>query len=391
MNKLKPKVETITLLANRDQMHVGLMTKVRLNRYDMKFMANISEKYLVASKPLSPGQNTLYEKIVHKYRKQLKRMKVDYRDILALEWANGIVSAEVLNQKTYFRIAAQDDGITMQLYFNFNKAQIEEVRALVHDDEGNHLNRGTQSNFGNGQKYNFTWDNATKSWYGPFNVYLFKKLYEFAKKSRLRIDRSVLDLITELESYGSQEDWTPSLHLVHDRLYVNQITESMLPYLDKINQTNTALSNIELYTKLGISSPDWVGNISEYVNSASTVPHIMETENDVDVLRDYINQSGRKVLFYMPELSNSARIADALLGLQQCTEWGTDSMHYTDTRHLLGDDPGSIKSIDLLLEEGYDTLVTTTPITNQIRSQSSIGQFALKADKVIYLSLKGNK
>jgi len=224
--KLAP--EKIVLPSNRDVLHTELMSKVRLNRYDLKFMSNIFQKYLDKNKPLSTGQNELYEKIVHKYRKQLKKLGVPYRDLLELPWKNGIVALDTLNQKTFLRLDKRDDGQTeIRLYFNFNKKQIEDVRALVHDDDGDHLNRGDTNNVGNGQKYDFTWDNTSKIWHGPFNVYLFKKLYQFSKEIGVQIDSSVLSLIETMQRYGDKNAWTPSVRIVNDRLYVSQISETM--------------------------------------------------------------------------------------------------------------------------------------------------------------------
>ena len=394
MPTLKPVPDAMTLGTTRNEAHLQLMNKVRLNRYDMKFMANISEKYLLRHEPLSPGQNTLYEKIVHKYRKQLKKLKVNYKDLLALPWADGIVATEVLTQKTYFRIADSDDGPEMQLYFNFNKKRIEEVRALAHDDNGNHLNRGSTSNFGNGQKYNFNWNNAKKTWYGPFNVYLYKQLYDFAKEARLCIDKSVLALNTTMDAHGTKEDWTPGLRLINGTLYINCIAETMLPFLKDIDLTDTSIANIERLSKLGLTAPDDYDAISEYVNSVShNTKHVLTTAEDVLVLKDYINVSGRKVLFHIPELdAPNSKLPLPLRELRECASWGKDSGFYTDPLRGIPsyriDGRQIADAIDDIVKEGYTTLVTTKPIAGQLNSQAAIGRFALKADKVIYISLK---
>ena len=394
MPTLKQEPEVMKLGATRNEAHLELINKVRLNRYDMKFMINISEKYLSNNEPLSTGQNTLYEKIVHKYRKQLKKMRVNYKDLLALPWANGIVDDKVLTQKTYFRIADSDNGPEMQLYFNFNKKRIEEVRALAHDDVGNHLNRGSTANFGNGQKYNFNWNNPKKTWYGPFNVYLYKQLYNFAKEARLCIDKSVLDLNTTMDAYGTKEDWTPGLRMVDGTMYINCIAETMLPFLKDIDFTDTSLVNIERLSKMGLTAPDEYIGIAEYVNSVSlNTNHILRTAKDVLKLKNYVNASGRKVLFHIPELdSPNAKLPIPLRELSECITWGKDSGFYTDPLRGIPsykvDGRQLADAIGDIVKEGYTTLITTKPIAGQLNSQAAIGRFALKADKVIYISLK---
>jgi len=387
--------ETITLTENRDLMHGQLMTKVRLNRYDMKFMVNIAEKYINQNLPLSNGQNDLYEKIVHKYRKQLRKLKVNYRDILALPWTNGIIDPEVLNQKTFFRIT--DDNI-MEMYFNFNKGHIDEVRALIHDDENQHLNRGvTEGSFGNGQKYNFNFTNTTKIWNGPFNVYLFKKLYDFVVSHNIKVEDSVTEVVNALNATGSKADWTPSVRIVGDRLYVNHITESMLSKLDAIDPKDMSASNIERLAQFGLAPPDNYSGIAKYINGGTGKQEI-KTVDDVTELEEYINTCNRKTVFNIPELDSpryEKSMPDVLKAFNKCLQ-SPDGMSMVDDNHgaipvynnmANGVPLDTPEGIDKLIDLGYNTLVTTTPLTSLLRSQSKTGKFALEADKVIYLSL----
>lgn len=391
----KPTVAPLLILtATRDGIHYQLMNMVRFNRYDMKFMANIMEKYIAPKKPLSPGQNALYEKIVHKYRKQLRKLNVNYKDIIALGWDQGIVPTELLNQKTYFRIVEDE----IQLYFNFNKTHISNVRAIVHDDKCNHLNCGLQSNFGNGQKYNFTWHNPTKSWSGPFNVYLFKQLYKFAKGIRVQIESTAENLISELDAKGTLAEWTPSVKIIFGRMYVSHIAETMLPILETIDPTDLSILNIERMCKLGLKAPARCELIAEYVESVSlTAEHVIQTADDVSTLRNYLEQTKRKVVFYMPEIGANSDKLKAIQNLKGCETWG-DGNHSAISEPpvplpwtLSSSTPMSMNSpdkLDKILEEGYNTLVTTAPLTSLIRSQSQVGKFAIAADKVIYLKLK---
>jgi len=400
MNKPKP-ADVLLLPANRDLLHHHLISKVRLNRYDTKFMLNIAEKYISKGLPLSPGQNDLYEKIVHKYRKQLRKLKVNYRDVLDLEWQHGLVSPEILNQQTYFRIAGNDaDEPEMQLYFNFNKSQIEEVRALVHDDDGNHLNRGTTSefgNFGNGQKYDFNWNNATKSWHGPMNLYLFKQLCGFVERSKIQVEDSVKNIVEKLEAYGTAEQWTPSIRIVNDRIYVSHLVESMLPYLDKLDATDTSVINIERFANLGLKIPDDYTYIGNYISGTTATKHEIKNDDDIKTLRIYLAKSNRKAIFHMPELSklySGRKRSEILDKLKKASDWPDTNISFLDAGKHTGDLLSTTltsEELDNLVLAGYNTLVTTTPLTSLIRSQTEIGKFALEADKVIYISIKEPK
>jgi len=343
-------------------------------------MSNIEQKYLSKDKPLSPGQNELYEKIVHKYRKQLRKLGVNYRDVIALPWENGIIEVDTLTQQTYFRLAEIDNNTVIQLYFNFNKQQIETVREIIHDDGGNHLNRGTTVSFGNGQKYNFTWNKDDKIWQGPFNVYLFKRLYEFSKSIGVRIERSVTEFIEKMEARGLENAWTPHVHVTDGQIYISHLTETMLPYLEDIDFSDTSVQNLERLTKLGLTGPCMHGAIDQYINSVSSnTKHNIMNDDDVNTLKKYVKESGRKVLLYSTIGWKPSR--DSIgFGL---TEWDDNVLRVN------AGDVSTAEAIDKFKEEGYNTLISTTAISNLFLNQDQIGKFALEADKVLYISIAG--
>jgi len=381
MPKLKPAPEKIALRANRDMMHNELMAKVRLNRYDLRFMSNIDQKYLSKGKPLSPGQNELYEKIVHKYRKQLRKLGVNYRDVIELPWENGIIEIDTLAQQTYFRLAKVDGATVIQLYFNFNKQQIETVREIIHDDSGNHLNRGTTVSFGNGQKYDFTWNKDEKIWQGPFNVYLFKRLHEFSESIGVRIDSSVTELIDKMETRGLEGAWTPHVHVTDGRIYISHLAETMLPFIKDIDFTDTSVRNIERLTKLGLTGPSMHGGIEKYINSVSpnTKHNIMDVD-DINILKKYVKESGRKVLFYSPI---GWKPSENALG-SEFLDWDDNVIRVN------AGDVDTAEAIDKFKAAGYNTLISTTAISNLFHNQDQIGKFAFQADKVLYISIAGN-
>lgn len=390
MPSYKKDSDKLVLPSSRDLLHNTLMEKLRLNRYDTRFMANIYTKYLSLKKPLSQGQNELYEKIIHKYRKQLRKLGVQYRDILELKWENGVVDLDTLTGQTYFRLERNENNkVDMRMYFNFNKGHIDEVRALIHDDEANHLNRGTgdyNGNFGNGQRYEFTWDNSNKVWYGPFNTYLFKTLYDFALRTKIKMDDSVQALYDAMEARGNKEAWTPSIRIINDRIYVSHIAETMLPILETIDPTDLSIQNIERLTRLGLASPPKVEHIAQYVDSVSpNNKHVILTEEDISELKDYLLESGRKAIVYSPRawgLSSSKQTA--ILTGDDIEKWSTELVKFNN-------EEDHADSIDYLKSKGYNTLISTTPITSLYRSQDMIGKFAMEADKVIYIAIEGKR
>ena len=289
-----------------------------------------------------------------------------------------------MNQQTLLKI--ENNLITLS--FNFNKKMIDEVREIIHDDKAEYLKRGSSDSmgFGNGVKYDFTWNNDTRIWSGPFDTYLFRALFYFCAKHGIKIDNTV-ELFNQKinETYSSKAEWEYSVHVSNGRMYVNNITEAMLPFLKNIDMTDQSITNVEKLTQLGLTS-DIHGELSQYVNSSSSADkHDLHTPADVDVLKKYIKESGRKCILYMPHNSFGTQLRDDENKAEQAVglhEWDSDVVRYND-------DENGATPIDKLQELGYNTLITTMPLDNLIRSQKQIGTFALKADKVIYISIVG--
>ena len=178
------------------------------------------------------------------------------------------------------------------------------------------------------------------------------------------------------------------------RIYVSHITETMLPFLDKIDPTDTSIANIERMTKLGLTAPEEFSHIAEYVGGSGNTEHELTGPDSIKVLRDYVEESGRRIIFHIPELASHGRLPVVFNDLRDCMEWDATTMHFTDPHsaplplHREGLLSGEL---DNIIADQYNTLITTTPLTNLIRSQSEIGKFALEADKVIYLSLNEPK
>jgi len=130
-----------------------------------------------------------------------------------------------------------------------------------------------------------------------------------------------------------------------------------------------------------------VAYIAQYVNSVSSgTKHDVIVASDVDTLRHYIKDSGRKVIFYTENTGwdkSTRPIPEEFSDLAEIENWDANVKRFDNNT------PWEADTVDKLLASGYNTLISTTPIANLYRQQDKIGQFALVADKVIYLSIAG--
>lgn len=373
-----------SLKGTRDAMHTEITSAIRLNLYDLKFMNNIYQKYIIQGKPLSRNQNELYEKIIRKYRKQFRKLGINYRDVLERKWTAGILDPEVLELQNSLELIEENSKWFMKLSFNFNKKQIEEVRALAYDDKKMYLKKGADDSMGMmGIKYNFEWNKKEKFWYGPFEIHLFRELYYFAKKHKMHINEAGVNLVRRLSSLGPRRNWTPHVHIVHGTMYVNMIEESMLPYLEEIDMTDISIQNIERLTVLGLECPDEFDYIAEYINSLSgKIQHRIDDIKGIEVLHRYIKESKRKIVFFTNRWQNDMKsgLWSDLTGPSSIDDW---------SRYVVFIDADGQHDVDKLLNSGYNTLITTMPCDNLLKVQNRIGKLAVTADKTIFITING--
>lgn len=265
-NPNTPQVFLEAHASTRDQVHLLVFGRVSLNRYDAKFLQDLSNKYLDKNRPLSEGQNELWEKIIHKYRKQLKKQGVAYKDILELEWTNGIRTREELAAQTSLDIiqvyenSSGDPTPTISMSFNFDKKTIDEVRALVHDDAHAWLKRGDPHgrSWGNNVKYDFKWHPEIGEWRGKFDPHLFRSLVALAKHKKIRIGANAHALLKmQEERLGQPTDWRTQARIVHGRVYVNCISDSLNTALAKADPELLIVPSVlnleHLYNEFGVS------------------------------------------------------------------------------------------------------------------------------------------
>jgi hypothetical protein len=371
----KPAV-ALQLPILKDHMIQLMIQHVSLNRFDQKFLTNISERYIVTNKPLSEGQNELFDKLAHKYRKQLKRLHLNYEEVIALKWSQKVLSQADLKKKSLLTI---EDGV-MLLQMKFDKKMIDDVRSLLYDDNKEYINKLDLANDGfltdnGGDRYDFAWHKDEKIWRGPFAIYLFRNLIRFANRNNIEIGEPAQKIYDTMMAAGKKDIWTPHLHIVNDRMYISQIAESMLPLIEDIDFTDMSIDNVERITRLGVAAPSQYDMIAEYVNGSSVnFKHVVKEPTDVVRLKSYIKSSSRKFIFYYPTTPTTPN-----------SSWIDDEIAVLDNVELVRE--YGKEKFDFLINTGYNTLITLRTINYMLNAQNKVGSFALTADKVIYIEI----
>jgi len=364
----------------RDAMCNQIINHVRLNRYDLKFMINITRKYVEKGQALTQKQSDVWDVIVHKYRKQLKKLDINYKDALALKWKNGIYSEQDLQMQSFFKI----ENNTMYMYFKFDKNIIDEIRALTYDDDGEFLNKDNteDTTVRSNIRYDFVWDKNKRLWHGEFNVHLFRSLYNFAVNHDINIYKSVTDILSEIhKTIGGREYWETKLHISGDQMYINNIEETMLPSIADFDFSDTSHVNIEqICMTLCIKPPD--GN-NKYRNELITItPNSSRTYDATspvaqDELYKYLKDTDKTVLFYLPRKGpfSFGRNTNKFIINEEMASWNIKKMIIRQ-----GDIENQMKHAHLL---EFDTVVSKLSMSEMIQSISTIKALPLDISKYI--------
>jgi len=364
-------------LKTRNDVCEFLLEYIRLNRYDNKFISNITQKYVRKDKPLTLKQSEVFDIIVLKYSRQFKKLGIDALEISSKQWKIPLISISELNAQSFFKI--EDD--IMKINFSFNKKVIEEIRTLIYDDECIYLNNavsdGLSTRFGENEKYDFVWDKENMYWHGKFNVNLFRSLYDFAKKHSIKLDKSVIDVTNN--TYGPSSNWASQLYLVHNRLYINNITETMIKHLADFDLTNVSEDNIE-----NICNYFGLEPLSEYNENKTKLMlskpilnsmYNTETSQSQDDLYNYL-KTRNNILFYLPPLNQSAlwNLSKPMKNLfiveRKMEEW--DLPIRIEIYNTM-----SVDKLDLESISEIDTIITTLDIEELISSNTKLGEIAL--------------
>lgn len=386
----REKPTNLVMAATRDDMHAELLSKIRLGRADLRYMVNISNKFISKGLPLSEAQNQLYEKIINKYRKQIRQLGGRYTNILDLPWRHGIITAHQIQQKSFLRFVNHRGEVTIELGFAFNKKWIEEIKKIKYDDVGAYLSKDEPGKM-NGRSYDWKWLASEKMYRGPFNVYLFRGIYDWAKRRNIVIDPLVEEFVDKLNATGDDAAWTPRVENVQGRLYVCGITESMLPYLDKVDMDDTTPQNVEQLCKLGLKAPKFAGGINKYLEAQSVMHGVpVHSIQDIESLVSYLHRTRRKAIFCADygRISSSVKESEVYKMLHNNF---VEVSRNLDPEALIvnASNNASMLLIDKLVEQGYNTMIIASPLERIVADQNSAGRLISKVDKIIYLSLAG--
>lgn len=251
-------------LSTREHLIYFMQTGViRLSNYDLKFVQNIHH-FTLQNKSITSNQVALFEKLVSKYERQLRKQNLSLDFLKTLPWTANIVQSDPVYTDAYISI---DDGV---IYFRapYNKNFIANFRKLDYNP--------------------FVWKREEKKYEAPFSTSALKILVHLVHHFYPIVHYSpeVTDLLNTTQHYDSVKYWEPTLVKANDNFLISGINEHL----------NNAINNVTLNDELKT-----MVSLSEY--GIKMDKNLLEDKDKLNFASEYI---------YEVELSNIDKVCEYL-------------------------------------------------------------------------------
>jgi len=282
------------LPACRDDLFLTIIKNIRFSVNDSKFMEAIFNKYINKNQPLSENQNILYEKIIHKYRKQFKKLGISYKDIIETPWKNKIIPVDELMKNSYFKLEISKKSTLIKLSFPFNKKMIDLVRSMVYDDNSKYLKKSPVISafyaLPSSSKYDFSWNKADNNWSGKYSPYLFNELLKFSEKFDIQIDETITQHVTNMQKFKNIDDYETNMVVENGLIVVKNASEGLLPHISKFDMSDMSVKNIDKLCLFGIKPPPTLhAPMHKFMNANRNSTPVVIDDNSLEDLVNYLD------------------------------------------------------------------------------------------------------
>jgi hypothetical protein len=270
------------------------MHSLRLSNLDLNFVENLYFNILNKT-PITTNQVELFEKLICKYEKQLKKQDLDLGKCKNLLWTSKIIESNKEFKKAYITI--NEDTIIFKS--PFNKKFLNEFRAVSYNP--------------------FKWDKSKKEYTAKFNTHSFKILTQTVNKHFKDIiycdnSKKIFDY---LEEFKHIKFWEPTLIKVNNNFFIaatNPHIEKSLGNID-LNDSAITLSDLAEHSVVIDSS---VTNQNKFLKFAGNFFNDCDI-HDIDELIDYLKQLKCDCIYYSMRLGSTKPLQELKSKLYKVT------------------------------------------------------------------------
>lgn len=214
---------------NLEDVGTFMLVNIRLSRYDLQFINNLTN-LVIRNNIITTNQDTLFRKIVFKYRKQFIQYKMFVDDILLLPWKCNMIESSP--QYTNASITVLKDKIIFKSPFSKSFLTALKRHPI----------------------YSMQWHKDKRQYeidYGPSTL---KSLVTLSADYFTTIDYCTItkEIIDSLSEYESVKYWEPTLVYNNGYFYISALNEVLYNTIKDIPLTND-LVMVADYVQYGIS------------------------------------------------------------------------------------------------------------------------------------------
>jgi hypothetical protein len=248
--------------SNKDQLCQYLISGyVHLSKKDYSFFHNIIVQ-TKDNKPITSNQNNLFNKLLHKYKRQLTRLDHNIDNLVELEWRLGVIESrkEFLQAK----ISILENNLILKS--PFNNQFIQNFRKID-------LNP-------------FNWNPKEKYYVAKCSTYALKIAHTYTNKFYKDVVycERVQFLLNQLGIYNDQKCWTPTLVKTNDNYFIYGMNSSLYNHIKNIELNDDPIT-LFLLSQYGVSIHETVTKQKKLLDFAGSY----NVTFDLNELDDIIN------------------------------------------------------------------------------------------------------
>ena len=267
-------------------LHYMLSGHVHLSKKDYGFYNNL--QYIIKNNNrVTTNQNKLFDKLLVKYQRQLKKLGHNLVELQTLSWKTNLVdSAE-----------------------EFLRAQIHIVDNEIHlkspfDTKFVQAFRNTPDN-------PYVWYKDQKKYVAPYSTHSLKIAHDLLNKYFTEVvycnnTKNILNYVKQFE----QTMWNPVLKNVNGRFYIGAINEYLYQAIKDI-EFNDDPKTLMLLSQYGVMISDEIFNDESFKIFAGTY-NVVSDLNTIDVLIEYFKLLDVEHVFTARDIIYNKQISDEI-------------------------------------------------------------------------------
>lgn len=326
------------MLKKEHLLHYMMKGHVHLSKKDYGFFNNLT--YIIKEKgKVTSNQNKLFEKLIHKYQRQLRKLNVDVEKVLALNWDAELIDS--LEQYLVPKIYLDNEELCVRTPFNSKFIQA--------------LKNATDNTF--------NWDKEKKIYRSKFYTHSLRLAVDNCNKffERVEFCDTLKEMVTPLLN-DQNETKAPILYVTEGKYYISNDNESL----------NNAIQHITLN-----DDPKTLFDLSRYGVSVSNEI----TKNDPFLLfaSQYVARIDMDELLNNPEYLVKLGVKDVCFAAGHVVNNGAD-------KELIA----FLKQNNINLHSKLDTIVEGTVFIKRMMGLANVtnplGGAYKKISKIVLLS-----